>query len=109
MNTGKVSAAIGFHSDKKTRGVLPLNEVIHGKTVPSILKEKHPKAKTANTNYITDVIEDTMPYHPSIFEQINAKTVRKSTLKTHARKPRYFRSRCVRMEKDIISLEPDIP
>ena len=25
-----------------------------------------------------------MPYHPSIFEQINAKTVRKSTLKTHA-------------------------
>ena len=24
-----------------------------------------------------------MPYHPSIFEQINAKTVRKSTLKTH--------------------------
>ena len=24
-----------------------------------------------------------MPYHPSIFEQINAKTVRKSTLETH--------------------------
>ena len=24
-----------------------------------------------------------MPYHPSIFEQINAKTVQKSTLKTH--------------------------
>ena len=70
-----------FQTRKK--GVLPLNEVIEGKTVLSILKEKHPQAKTANTNYITEVSEDTMPYHPSIFEQTNAKTVRKSTLKTH--------------------------
>ena len=83
MSTGKISAAIGCLSDKTTKGVLPLNEVIEGKTVLSILKEKHPQAKTANTNYITEVSEDTMPYHPSIFEQINAKTVRKSTLKTH--------------------------
>ena len=69
MNTGKISAAIGCLLDKKTKRVLPLNEVIEGKTVLSILKEKHPPAKTANTNYITELIEDTMPYHPSIFEQ----------------------------------------
>ena len=62
-----------------------MNEIIEGKTVLSILKEKHPQAKTANTNYITEISEDTMPNHPSIFEQINAKTVRKSTLKTHGR------------------------
>ena len=36
-----------------------------------------------NINVITELNEDTMPYHPSIFEQMNAKTVRKSTLKTH--------------------------
>ena len=85
MITGKISAAIGCLSDKKTKRLLPLNEneVIEGKTVLSILKEKHPQAKTANTNYITEVSEDTMPYHPSIFEQINAKLVRKSNLKTH--------------------------
>ena len=47
------------------------------------MKKKHPQDKTANTHYVTEVSEDTMPYHPSIFEQINAKTVRKSTLKTH--------------------------
>ena len=79
LRTGKISAAIGCLSNKKIKGLLPLNEVIEGKTVFSILKEKHPQAKTANTNYITEVSEDTMPYHPSIFEQINTKTVRKST------------------------------
>ena len=83
MSTGKISAAIGCLSDKKTKGVLPLNGVIEGKTVLSILKAKHPQAKTVITNYITEVSEDRMPYHPSIFEQINPNTVRKSTLKTH--------------------------
>ena len=83
MSTGKISAVISCLSDNKIKGALPLNEVIEGKTVLSILKEKHPQAKTANTNYITEVSEHTMPYHPSIFEQINAKTVQKSTLKTH--------------------------
>ena len=75
MSTGKISAAIGCLSDKKTKGVLPLNEIIEGKTVLSILKEKHPQAKTANTNYKIEVSKDTMPYHPSIFEQIKTKTV----------------------------------
>ena len=73
MSTGKISASIGCLSDKKTKGVLPLNEVIEGKTVLNILKEKHPPAKTANTNYTTELNEDTMPYHSSIFEQTNAK------------------------------------
>ena len=81
MSTGKISAAIGCLSDKKTKGVIPLKEVIEGKTILSILKEKHPQAKAVN--YVTEVNEDTMPYHPYIFEQINAKTLRKSTLKTH--------------------------
>ena len=71
MSIGRISAAIGWLSDKKTTGLFPLNEVIEGKTVFSILKEKHPQAKTANTKYITEVSKDTMPYHPSIIEQIN--------------------------------------
>ena len=54
--------------DRKTKGVLLLNEVIEGNIVLGILKQKHPQTKTANTNYITEVSEDTMPYHPSIFE-----------------------------------------
>ena len=83
MSTGKISAAIGCLSGKKTKGVLPLNEVIEGKTILSILEEKHPQAKTANLNYITEISEETMPYHPSIFEQINVKTIQNSTLKTH--------------------------
>ena len=39
MSTGKKSAAIGCFSDKKTKGLFPLNEVIEGKTVLSILKK----------------------------------------------------------------------
>ena len=71
-----------FHT-RKQKEYFPLNGVIEGKTDFSILKEKHPQTKTANTNYIIEVSEDTMPYHPSIFEQINAKTVRKSNLKAN--------------------------
>ena len=78
MSTGKISAPIGCVSDKKTKRVLLLEE----KTVLCILEEKHPQAKTANPKYVTEVSEDTMPYHPSIFKQINAKTLRKSTPKT---------------------------
>ena len=81
MSTGKIYAAIGCLSGKKTKQIFPLNEVIEGKTVLSIPKEKHPQAKTANTNYITEVSEDTTPHQPSLFEQINAETIRKSTLK----------------------------
>ena len=55
MSIEKISPAIGCLSDKKIEGVLPLNEFIEGKTVLSILNEKHSPAKTANTNYITEV------------------------------------------------------
>ena len=53
MGAGKISAAIGCHSDKKTKGALALNEVVQGKTVHSILKEKQPQAKAAKIFYIS--------------------------------------------------------
>ena len=53
MSTGKISATVGCFSDRKTKWVPPLDEVIEGKTVLSILKIKHPKAKTANNKYLT--------------------------------------------------------
>ena len=52
MITGRISAAIGCLSDKKTKRVLPPNEVIEGKTVLKILKEKNtpkPKQRTLAT------------------------------------------------------------
>ena len=54
MSTGKKSNAIGCLSDKKIEGVFPLNEVIEGKTVLKISKDKHFPAKTANNNYVTE-------------------------------------------------------
>ena len=54
MNTGKKSNAIGCLSDKKIEGVFPLNEVIEGKTVLKISKDKHFPAKTAKTNFVTE-------------------------------------------------------
>ena len=82
MSTSKISAAIGCLSDKKKMSTSS-KRIIEGKTVLSILKEKQSRAKTANTNYIIEVSEDTTPYHHSLIEQINAKTIRELTLKTH--------------------------
>ena len=83
MNTCKITAAFGCFSDKKVIGLLPLKKTIEGKTVFSILKLKHAQASPANTNYVSEVSEDTMPDHPSIVEQLIAKTIRKTTLKKH--------------------------
>ena len=61
MSTGKISTAIGCVSNSKTKGVLPLNEVNEGKTVLCIQRRKHPRTKTANTDNITKLSEDTIP------------------------------------------------
>ena len=83
ISTGKISVAIGCLSDKKIKKSTAPKRSHDVKTVLSILKEKHPHAKTAIRNYKTEVSENTMPYHHSKFEQINDKTVQKSTLKTY--------------------------
>ena len=70
MNTGKISSAIAKLTDT-SKGVLSLDEMVKGKTVEQILIEKHPPSKPIDENYITPVSNKTIPFHPSIFDQIN--------------------------------------
>ena len=82
MNTGKISSAIAKLTDT-SEGVLSLEETVKGQTVEQILTEKHPPDEPVNSNYITSCSEDTIPFHSSTFDQINAQKVRKAAMTTH--------------------------
>ena len=87
MTAGKISNAIRCLTDESKGGVLSINEKVpvNGgtKTVLEILHEKHPKSAEMNPDYITKPDQNTLPYHPSIFDRINGPTIRKAALKTH--------------------------
>ena len=44
--------------------------------------EKHPSPGTLEEDFITDEV-DTLPHHDSIFDKINAATIRKAAMRTH--------------------------
>ena len=82
MNTGKISSAIAKLTDT-SKGVLSLGEIVKGKTVEQTLIEKHPPSEPINENYITPVSNETIPFHPSIFDQINGQHIKKAAMRTH--------------------------
>ena len=82
MNTGKISSAIAKLTDT-SKGVLSLNEIVKGKTVEQTLIEKHTPSKAIDENYITPVSNETIPFHPSIFDQINGQRMKKGAMRTH--------------------------
>ena len=82
MNTGKISSAIAKLTDT-SKGVLSLDEIVKGKTVEQTLVEKHPPSEPINENYITPVSNKTIPFLPSIFDQINDQHIKKAAMRTH--------------------------
>ena len=82
MSNGKLSSAIAKLTDT-SNGVLSLEETFKCQTVEKILIEKHPPAEPLNNNYITSCSEDTIPFHSSTFDQINAQKSRKAAMTTH--------------------------
>ena len=82
MNTGKISSAIAKLTDT-SKSVLSLDEMVKGKTVEQILIEKFPPSKPIDENHITPVSNKTIPFHPSIFDQINGQHIRKAAMRTH--------------------------
>ena len=82
MNFGKISSAIAKLTDT-SKGVLSLDEIVKGKTVEQTLIEKHPQSEPINENYITPVSNETIPFHPSIFDQINGQHIKKAAMRTH--------------------------
>ena len=82
MNTGKISSAIAKLTDT-SKGVLSLDEIVKGKTVEQTLIEKHPPSEAIDENYITPVSNETIPFHPSKFNQINGQHIEKAAMRTH--------------------------
>ena len=60
-----------------------LDEIVKGKTVEQNLIEKHPPSKPIDENYITPVSDETIPFHPLIFDQINGQHIKKAAMRTH--------------------------
>ena len=83
MSTGKISSAIAKLTDT-SKGVLSLDEIVKGKTVEQqTLIEKHLPSKSIDENYITPVSNETIPFHPSIIDQINGQHIKKAAMRTH--------------------------
>ena len=87
MTTGRISSAIRCLSEDVKGGNLSTTEkiTVDGKTrtVLDILHEKHPKSQPCNPAFIEQDPSNALPYHPQIFERINAACIRKSAMKTN--------------------------
>ena len=83
MCQGKISSALKCLSDHQRGGILSLKEKIGDKTVLELLKEKQPSPGKLEEDSITDEV-DTFPYYDSIFDKINAATIRKAAMRTHS-------------------------
>ena len=82
MNTGEILSAIAKLKDP-SKSVLSLDEIIKGKTVEQTLIEKHPSSEPIEENYSTPVSNETIRFHPSIFDQINGQHIKKAAMRTH--------------------------
>ena len=82
MSTGKISSAIAKLTET-SKGVLSLDEIVKGKTVEQTLIENQPPSKPIDENYITPVSNETIPFHPSIFDQTNGQHIKKAAMRTH--------------------------
>ena len=82
MKTGKISSAIAKLTDT-SRGVLSLDEIVKGKTVEQTLIEKHQPSKPIDENYVAPISKETIPFHSSIFDQINSQHIKKAAMRPH--------------------------
>ena len=87
MTTGRISSAIRCQSEDVKGGNHSTTEkiTVGGKTrtVLDILHKKHPKSQPCNPAFIEQDPSNALPYHPQIFERINAACIRKSAMKTN--------------------------
>ena len=84
MNTGRTKAAIQLLSRTRTKGIHNLDDEIDGKSVRSILREKHPNAKPVNPDVLLGEPPADTPegLHLLIFEEISPDDIRQASLHT---------------------------
>ena len=82
MSRGKISNAIRVLSDEHKGGVLALTNLIDGRPVIEILRDKLPEGQLLERNCIQSEHPRTLPYQPAFFDKIIARLVRKRATKT---------------------------
>ena len=75
--------AIRVLLDEHKGGVLAPTDLIDGRPVLEILRDKHPEGQPLEPNSIQRQHPRTLPYHPAVFDNISARLVRKHAMKTH--------------------------
>ena len=64
-------------------GVLAPTDLIDGRPVLEILRNKHPEGQTMEPNCIRSKHPRKLPYHSAVLDKLSARLVRKHAMKTH--------------------------
>ena len=83
MPRGKISTAVRVLSDEHKGGVLAPSNLIIGRPVLEIFRDKHPEGQPVEPNCIQNQHPRTLPCHPAVFDKISARLVRRHAMKTH--------------------------
>ena len=83
LSCGEISNAIRVFSDEHKGGVLAPTDLIDGRPVLEILRDKHPEGQPLELNCIQSQHPRTLLYHHAVFDKISARLVRKHAMKTH--------------------------
>ena len=69
MSRGKISNAIRVLPYEHKGGVLAPTDLIDGRPVLEILRDKHPEGRPLEPNFIQSQHPRTLAYHPAVFEK----------------------------------------
>jgi len=82
MLQGKVKSALRFLSEQSSGSVLDLDAEVDGKSVRTILKEKHPLPQPVNVDALASDLPCTDYTHPVLFDRLTGRTIRSAVLRT---------------------------
>ena len=84
MLSARSSAAMRLLRKGSSKGVLPLDECLGGKTVQDILHEKHPSPTAANLEFLESApLPRSQLGHSVLFESIDGEAITKAAMATH--------------------------
>ena len=82
MSRGKISNAIRVLSDEHKGGALAPTDLTDCRAVLEILRDKYSEGQPLEPNFIESQHPRSLPYHPSVFDKMNARLVRKHAMRT---------------------------
>ena len=83
ISRGKVSNAIRVLSYEHKGGVLATTDLIDGRPVLEIIRDKDPEGQPLEPKCYQSQHPRTLPYYPAVFDKISTRLVRKHAMKTH--------------------------